>query len=278
MISSAKHKQVAPARPQVVGSRARVNRVWLMLLLFVTTVMAYLPAMSGGVLWDDDAHITRPELQSIAGLWRIWFDFRATQQYYPLLHSAFWLEHHLWGGSMVAYHLLNVALHAMAACLFALVLQELKLKAAWVGAFIFALHPVCVESVAWISEQKNTLSTVFYLSAMLLYLHHDEEAARRGTRVTRNYFLAKYFSSAAILTKTVTVTLPAALLVIIWYKRGRLSWQKDVVPLLPWFAIAMAVVWSLFGSNDNMLERLGTTTRWASSSAAGSQAASSGSI
>ena len=108
---------------------------------------------------------------------------------------------------------------------------------AWLAALLFALHPVCVESVAWISEQKNTLSAVLYFSAALAYLRFDEE--RRG----RPYALATGLFVLALLTKTVTATLPAALLVVFWWKRGGLSWRRDVVPLAPWFALAGAGGW-----------------------------------
>src|SRR5438093_126407 len=147
--------------------RLRKIDIGLAILLFAATLIAYWPALHGGMLWDDQSHITRPELQSTRGLWRIWFDLGATQQYYPLLHSAFWVEHHLWGDSTFGYHLLNVVLHMIAACLFGLILSELSINGAWIGTFIFALHPVCVESVAWISEQKNTLSVAFYFGKLL---------------------------------------------------------------------------------------------------------------
>src|SRR5206468_1807493 len=127
--------------------------------VFVFTLLAYLPAVRGGFIWDDDAHVTRPDLRSLHGLARIWLDPHATQQYYPLLHSAFWLEHRLWADDVVYYHLLNVLLHAINACLLARIVRQLSIPGAWLAAFIFALHPVCVESVAWITEQKNTLST-----------------------------------------------------------------------------------------------------------------------
>ncbi len=219
--------------------RVKKKDICLGILLFAATVVAYWPALHGGLVWDDDAHVTRPELQSLRGLKRIWFEFGATQQYYPLLHSAFWLEHHLWGDSTFGYHLLNVVLHVTAACLFALILSELSIHGAWVGAFIFALHPVCVESVAWISEQKNTLSAVFYLLAMLLYLRHNERTQAGTPQFTTVYFIAFACFVAAILSKSVTATLPAALLVIIWWKRGRLSWNRDVLPLVPWFAVGV---------------------------------------
>src|ERR1051326_8157510 len=211
----------------------------LAVLLYATTFIAYWPSLHGGLVWDDIAHITRPELQSLRGLGRIWFEVGATQQYYPLLHSAFWVEHRLWGDNTFWYHVLNVALHATDACLFALILSELSVSGAWIGAFIFALHPVSVESVAWISEQKNTLSALFYLSAMLLYLRRDEHNQKGGYPLTRAYFISLACFAAAILTKSVTATLPAALLVILWWKRGSLSWNRDVLPLVPWFAIGM---------------------------------------
>ncbi|MEN6533868.1 MAG: O-GlcNAc transferase, partial [Bryobacteraceae bacterium] len=129
--------------------------------ILCATLVAYWPALSGGMLWDDAAHVTRPDMRSIEGLWRIWTDLSATQQYYPLLHSAFWLEHQLWGDALLGYHLTNVLLHALAACLVVLIARRLSIAGAWLAGLVFALHPVCVEAVAWISEQKSTLSAVF---------------------------------------------------------------------------------------------------------------------
>ena len=233
---------------------------WAWAGIFLVTLAAYWPAINGGFIWDDNEHVTRPALQSLRGLWRIWFELDATQQYYPVLHSAFWVEHRLWGDAPVGYHLVNILLHATAAWLFALILQRLwvervvpnaldrlsggtgrtgdsppHLNAPLFAAFLFALHPVCVESVAWISEQKNTLSTVFYLLAALAYLRFDQN------RKPRTYFLASGLFVLALLSKSVTATLPAALLVIFWWQRGRLSWKRDVAPLLGWFATGAAM-------------------------------------
>jgi tetratricopeptide (TPR) repeat protein len=202
--------------------------------IFALAVLAYLPALSGGFLWDDNGHVTRPDLRSLSGLFRIWFEIGATQQYYPLLHSAFWFEHLLWGDATLGYHLVNVLLHATAACLFGTLLRRLAVPGACLAALMFALHPVCVESVAWISEQKNTLSAVFYLAAALAYLKFDSD--RRSGR----YALASGLFLLALLTKTVTASLPAALLVVCWWQRGRLEWRRDVLPLLPWFALGAA--------------------------------------
>ncbi len=219
-------------------------------LVFGLALACYWPALRGGMLWDDAAHMTRPDLRSWSGLGRIWFSVGATQQYYPVLHTAFWLEHRLWGDATLGYHLVNVFLHAASACLVALILRRLTdgrsdllaegherrryAGGEWLAAAIFTVHPVCVESVAWISEQKNTLSLLFYLLAALAYLKFD---ARRGRRA---YVAASLFFLLALATKTVTASLPAALLLVLWWQRGRIAWKRDVVPLLPWFVLAAA--------------------------------------
>jgi len=232
------------------------------LLLLAATLAAYWPALRGGLLWDDEGHVTKPALRSLSGLGRIWTQLGATQQYYPVLHTAFWVEHRLWGDATLGYHLLNVLLHVTAACLLALILRRLwdgdartsaSLRASgsgrlaegherrryagaeWLAAWIFALHPVAVESVAWIAEQKNTLSTVFYLLAVLAYLRFD------GQRRWSWYLLALGGFVLALLSKSVTATLPAALLVVLWWRRGRLEWRRDVRPLVPWFVLGLAM-------------------------------------
>ncbi len=202
-------------------------------LFFIAALVVYFPALTGDFLWDDAGHVTHPALQSWSGLMRIWFELGVTQQYYPLLHSAFWLEHRLWGDAVLGYHFINLLQHVLAATLLGVLLRRLAVPGAWLAASLFLLHPVCVESVAWISEQKNTLSLVLYLCASLAYLRFDVE------RSPRYYALALFFFVCALLTKTVTASLPAALLVVFWWKRGRLNWRRDVVPLLPWFALGI---------------------------------------
>jgi len=209
-------------------------------LVVAAAVLAYLPALSGGFIWNDSDYVTAPALRPLAGLAQIWTKPGATQQYYPLLHSAFWLEHRLWGDHPLGYHLLTLMLHAGAAVLFARVLRKLAVPGAWLAALLFALHPVHVESVAWITEEKNTLSLVFYLGAALLYL--DFDAGRRP----RTYAAAFALFVLALLCKTVTAPLPAVLLVVLWWRRGRLRWRADVRPLLPWLAVGAAA--GLFSS------------------------------
>ena len=195
----------------------------------------YQPAWQGGFLWDDDVHVTRPELRSWQGLYRTWFDVRATIQYYPVLHSAFWIEHKLWGDAPLGYHLVNLVLHAATALMAAGILRRLAVPGAYLAAAIFALHPVHAESVAWISEQKNTLSAVLYLAAAVAYLNFDQ------SRKVRWYLAAGGLFALAVLSKSVTATLPGALLLICWWRRGRLSWRRDVLPLLPLFLLGAGV-------------------------------------
>jgi protein O-mannosyl-transferase len=212
------------------------HKDWLFAAALVAAIfLAYQPAWHGGLVWDDATHVPWPKLRTLEGLKNIWFKIGTTQQYYPLLFSAFWLEHTLWGDSTLGYHLINILFHATSALLVAIILRRLAVPGAYLAAAIFALHPMQVESVAWITEQKNTLSGVFYLSAILVYLRFDR-TRRRGP-----YLAAMGLFALALLSKTVTVTLPAALLVIFWWQRGTLSWRRDVLPLAPFFVMSAAI-------------------------------------
>jgi protein O-mannosyl-transferase len=243
----------ASGRPPAVPP---AQRDWWLLLslpaLVAIVLAAYHPAWHGGILWDDDGHLTRPELRSAQGLWRIWFELGATQQYYPLVHTAFWIIARVWGQDPLAYHLLNIVLHAGSAFLIVIILRRLALPGALLAGVIFALHPIQVESVAWMTELKNTLSGVLYFGAVLVYLQFDR------TRRMALYALATGLFALALLSKTVAATLPAGLLVIFWYQRGTLSWRRDVVPLVPYLGLSIAA---------------GLTTAWVERNYIGAQGA-----
>jgi protein O-mannosyl-transferase len=235
---------------------ANVGAAWSSLLLIALTVVTFAPALNGQFLWDDDAHVTRPELRSIAGLARIWFEPGATQQYYPLLHTAFWIQHHLWGNAVFGYHLVSVLLHATSAILLWLTLRRLEVEGAWLAAAIFAVHPLQVESVAWISEQKNTLSLTFFLASLLLYLDFDRNRRRS------QYLSAFVLFLLGLLTKTVVATLPGVILVILWWQRGRLSWRRDVAPLGLWFVAGAAAGLATAAIERSMLGAEGAAFNW----------------
>lgn len=231
MAAERKASLARAADPQ--RASAQLRSLGFLLALAVALLAVYAPALSGGFLWDDDAHVTKAGLRGLDGLVRIWIEPGATQQYYPLLHSVFWLEHRLWGDAVLGYHLVNLLQHGLAAWLVCRLVRRLGLPGAEIAALAWALHPVSVESVAWISEQKNTLSAVLYLGAALCYLEFDA-TRRRGP-----YAAALGLFVLALLTKTVTATLPAALLVIFWWQRGRLALRRDLAPLLPWFILGI---------------------------------------
>ena len=154
----------------------KARRRWLkdglfIVLLMVATVVVYWPAMHGRFVWDDNEHIyDNQTLRSLHGLWEIWFKPGATCQYYPLSFTGFWIGFQLWGLNPLGYHLLNVVLHGLVAVLLWQVLTRLKVRGAWLAGAIFALHPVCVMSVAWMTELKNTLSASLALGAAWAYL------------------------------------------------------------------------------------------------------------
>src|SRR5438034_221419 len=183
------------------------------LILAVVTILAYQPAWHGGLLWDDAAHVGGPELRTLDGLRRIWFVPRTTQQYYPLLHTSYWLQQRLWGDSPTGYHLVNLLLHIGCVVLVLKILRLLRIPGAALAAILFALHPVNVETVAWITERKNTLSGVFCLAATLWHLKFDESRNRRSYAMALGLFLL------GLLSKTAIVTLPLGLLGILWSLR-----------------------------------------------------------
>jgi tetratricopeptide (TPR) repeat protein len=209
------------------------NNLALTFGLLIAVLYAYRPAWNGQPVWDDDAHMAKPELRSAAGLMRIWIQPGAIPQYYPLTHTVFWAEHRLFGDATPGYHVFNILLHFFSALLLVMILRRLGVPGAWIAGGIFAFHPVMVESVAWITELKNTLSGVFFLGAGLAYLTFYCKREKRYYAIALILFLFGLFA------KSVIVTLPAALLVVFWWKRGRLGWKRDVAPLLPFFAIGI---------------------------------------
>jgi tetratricopeptide (TPR) repeat protein len=223
---------------------------WLFgIFLYAATLLAYSPALHGGFLWDDETHISHNlALRTGQGLWGIWFQPGATfqyLQYYPLTFTVFWVEWHLWGLNTFGYHLVNVFFHATVALLLWQVLKRLNVRGAWLAGAIFALHPVCVMSVAWMTELKNTLSATLALLAGWAYLR----AFRLGVYENQNepakldwrfYLLSLALFQLALFAKTAVSFLPVTLLLITWWCGRRLTW-RTVWPVLPMFAVAVGM-------------------------------------
>ena len=209
------------------------NQCWFLgLVLVVAIIFAYQPAWQAGFIWDDDDHLTaNPAMTAPHGLRMIWSSL-AVSRYYPLTLTSFWLQHRLWGLNPVPYHLLNIALHAINGFLVFLVLRRLRVTAAWLASALWVLHPVNVESVAWITELKNTQSAVFLFCALLCFLRSEQTGRHRW------YAAALLSAAAAVLSKPSTVVLPLALLLCVWWERGRVRWT-DFARTVPFFVLSL---------------------------------------
>ena len=214
-----------------------------MLLIVAATLVAHSRSVGNGFIWDDDFYVwNNPTLKTLGGIFDIWFRPLSIPQYYPLVHTTYWLEYRLWGDHPAGYHVVNVLLHAGNAVLLWVVLRRLDVPAAWLGALLFAVHPVGVESVAWVTERKNTLSLCLALGSLLAWLEFRNE----GTRPWRWYALSIALFAASLLAKTVTVSLIGVLLVLTWWKTGRIT-LRDLRLAAPYLAaglpLAVATVW-----------------------------------
>jgi hypothetical protein len=225
------HQSPSDIMPAPAGLSKRGLNVLGAFTIFIATFISYWPALRGDFIWDDDRHVSENQtLRSLDGLRRIWLRWGATPQYYPMTHTSFWVEYRLWGLHTTGYHVTNVVLHAINALLLWRLLVVLEVRGAWLAAAMFALHPINVESVAWISERKNVLAMCLALGSMLMYLR----------RTDTEYLAALLLFCAALLSKTFVATVPAALLVLIWWKRGRID-RRDVKSVSPMFVVAIGM-------------------------------------
>ena len=205
------------------------------LVIAAAVLWIYWPALQGDWLWDDNIDITENAVtQSPTGLWSIWFEPSSNLDYYPIKASVQWLQWHLWGMDTLGYHLTNVLLHILSALLVWRLLSKIGLRLAWLGGLIFAIHPVQVESVAWIVELKNTLSLPPLLLAMCAYIDYEDH------RKSKDYFLALGLFAVAMLCKLSVVLLPLVILLYIWWRRGRIGWN-DLKTSAPFFGVALAL-------------------------------------
>ncbi len=226
--------------------------------ILLLTVVAYFPAMNAGYVVDDAVYILQDRLMTLpGGLWRIWFapqDNNGVWPYLPIARTSFWLEYRLWGWDPMASHIVNIGLHVLSALLLWRILHQLRISGAWWIAAFFLLHPIHVQSVAWLTERKNVLSGVFYLLTFWAWLRYQRQPTVNA------YLLALVCFLAALLSKTSTVMLPALLVLLMLWRKQKLSWKMSG-HLLPFFALSGATayvrVWFelySFGANRPELE------------------------
>jgi tetratricopeptide (TPR) repeat protein len=248
------------------------GRAWIFgLLLAAITIFAYRPAWNGGFLWDDDDYITKNDLLTASdGLRRIWFSLDSPSQYFPLVYTTFRIERALWDLNPSGYHWVNLLLHVANALLVWRVLARLNVPGAWLAGAIFALHPVQVESVAWITERKNVLMAFFFLLTLLAWIAFTDERTKRPWRF---YALALVLYVLALSAKSTACTLPAALLLILWLQKTPIT-KHRLIQIVPFVVLGigmgvLAVWWERYHQGTsrglfpflNPIERMLVATR-----------------
>jgi tetratricopeptide (TPR) repeat protein len=240
---------------QILVNKAKLfsssrERIWLFaVVLVLATISAYRPAWNGGFVWDDDFYVTKNHLLTAQdGLRRIWFSLQSPSQYFPLTYTSFRVERTLWGLNPTGYHWVNILFHTANALLLWRLLAKLGVPGAWLAAGIFALHPVQVESVAWITERKNVLMVFFFLLTLLCWVRFIDEPnqqsrAQAGKLIPLSwlfYSLALVFYLLALCSKATACTLPAALFLILWLQKKPIDWRR-VLQIAPFIVLGLAI-------------------------------------
>ena len=205
-------------------------------MIVLLTVVAYIPALNGGFIWDDDRYVTNnPLLTAPDGLRRIWFSLDSPSQYFPLTYTSFRIERAFWGLRPFGYHFVNLLLHIANSLLLWRLLMRLKIPGALLAAGIFALHPVHVESVAWITERKNVLMAFFFLLTLLAWVEFLDAPPDKRRRF---YGLAVLFFSLALFSKATACTLPAALFLILWLQKRTIN-RERLIQIAPFVLLGL---------------------------------------
>lgn len=219
-------------------------------VIFLLALVAYWPLHTAGYIWDDGGWLVHNHfVHHWRGLWNIWFNPHDSIQYYPMVFTAFNIQWHIWGANPLGYHLMNIIMQATDAVLLWRILNALGLRSAWIAAAIWAIHPVQVETVGWVVEQKNLLSALFLFSAVLAWTRFADFSGERSVdkplltaRQWKLYALATVSFILALCSKTDACVVPVALLFVLAWKRGCIN-KRDVWLLVPWMILGFLAAW-----------------------------------
>jgi tetratricopeptide (TPR) repeat protein len=235
----------------IIFSELRFKTFIGVAIIVVAAVFSYLPSMSGGFLVDDEGLLIGNTLiLSPHGLYRFWCTTEPLD-YWPVFNTAFWLEWRLWGMNPIGYHVTNLILHIAATLLIWIILRKMSIPGAFLAALVFAVHPVNVESVAWIAQRKNLMSMLFFLLSIQCYLKtearwstlesglHPAASPLVSGPLSLWFWLSLASFVLAMLSKGSVAILPVLLLAIVWWLRPVTKW--DLARIAPFFLLAVAL-------------------------------------
>jgi protein O-mannosyl-transferase len=227
---------------------------WMAGLLILLCCVVYFPFMQNLFIWDDDKYLTEnPYLTDLEGLKQFWFNLTAMPQYYPMVFTSFWIEHQVWALDPLGYHVDNLIIHCANVLLLWKILSFLEIRGSWLAAALFAIHPVQVESVAWITERKNLLSGFFYFLSLYFFLRFyspnqplNASEDQNGKKSWALYVFSLFFFICALWSKTVACTLPAVILLLFWWKQNHIG-KKPFLLMIPYLTVglgfALLTIW-----------------------------------
>jgi protein O-mannosyl-transferase len=235
-------KPSAAARPRDGWAERRVRVLAGVALIVLLTAVAYSPCLRGEFIFDDYQNLTNNTLMREAdGPYKFWLTTEPVD-YWPVFNTTLWLEWHLWETSPTGYHVTNLALHIVTALLLWIILQRLNVPGAYLAALLFAVHPVNVESVAWITQVKNLLAMLFFLLSILSYLNAELPVSPEARAAAHNrwYVVSLVAFAAAMLSKGSVAVLPPILVAIVWWVRPLT--RRDLRRLVPFLLISAVLV------------------------------------
>ena len=235
-----------------VGRRSKCTGIAIFpaLGMLVLCLVVYYPLQAAGFIWDDGYWIlNNPTMHHWRDLAVIWFNPMTFLQYYPLSVTAYFLQYQIWGANAFGYHVVSLLLQVLCALILWRILLRLRMRAAWLAAAIFAINPVVVVSVAWVVEQKNLISGIAVLAAAWAWIRFagldrpdDVLESAQPVYHWKFYALTVIFYFLAVCAKTFVCALPAAILVLTWWKLGRVT-LKHFLASVPLFIMTAGAGW-----------------------------------